>query len=63
MSEIVASSTGDTLFDVRSDRALVSSARLKEVGVDVLVDRCAGLDVHKDQVTVCVRRWAAGPQA
>jgi transposase len=28
--------------------------------VDVLVDRCAGLDVHKGQVTVCVRRWAAG---
>jgi transposase len=27
--------------------------------VDVLVDRCAGLDVHKDQVTACVRRWAA----
>ena len=28
--------------------------------MDVLVDRCAGLDVHKDQVTVCVRRWGAG---
>jgi len=28
--------------------------------VDVLVDRCAGLDVHKDQVTVCVRRWGQG---
>jgi hypothetical protein len=28
--------------------------------VDVLVDRCAGLDVHKDQVTACVRRWARG---
>ena len=27
--------------------------------MDVLVDRCAGLDVHKDQVTACVRRWAA----
>jgi transposase len=28
--------------------------------VDVLIDCCAGLDVHKDQVTVCVRRWASG---
>jgi transposase len=24
-----------------------------------MVDRCAALDVHKDQVTACVRRWAA----
>lgn len=28
--------------------------------MDVLVDRCAGLDVHKDQVTACVRRWGQG---
>jgi transposase len=28
--------------------------------MEVLVDRCAGLDVHKAQVTVCVRRWASG---
>ena len=28
--------------------------------MDVLVDRCAGLDVHKDQVTACVRRWGVG---
>ena len=28
--------------------------------MDVLIDICAGLDVHKDQVTVCVRRWAKG---
>ena len=27
--------------------------------MDVLIDRCAALDVHKDQVTACVRRWAA----
>lgn len=27
--------------------------------MDVLVDRCAALDVHKEQVTACVRRWAA----
>jgi transposase len=27
--------------------------------MDVLVDGCAGLDVHKEQVTACVRRWAA----
>jgi transposase len=26
--------------------------------VDVLIDRCAALDVHKDQVTADVRRWA-----
>jgi transposase len=26
----------------------------------VLADRCAGLDVHTDQVTVCVRRWGSG---
>ena len=26
--------------------------------MDVLVDVCAALDVHKDQVTACVRRWA-----
>jgi transposase len=25
----------------------------------VLADRCAGLDVHKDQVTVSVRRWGS----
>jgi transposase len=28
--------------------------------VDVIVDRCAGLDVHKDTVMACVRRPAAG---
>jgi len=28
--------------------------------VEVMVDRCAGLDVHKEQVTACVRRWGAG---
>src|SRR5512144_1041889 len=27
--------------------------------MDVLVDRCAALDVHKEQLTACVRRWAA----
>ena len=26
--------------------------------MDVLIDRCAALDVHKEQVTACVRRWA-----
>ena len=26
--------------------------------MEVIVDRCAGLDVHKDQVTACVRSWA-----
>jgi transposase len=26
--------------------------------VDVLIDRCAALDVHKDQVTANVRRWS-----
>ena len=25
--------------------------------MDVIVDRCAGLDVHKDTVMACVRRW------
>ena len=29
--------------------------------MDVLVDRCAGLDVHKDQVTVAVRVPGSGP--
>jgi transposase len=28
--------------------------------MDVLIDRCAGLDVHKDKITVCVRRWVPG---
>lgn len=28
--------------------------------MDVLIDTCAGLDVHKDQVTVAVRRWGPG---
>jgi transposase len=28
--------------------------------MEVMVDRCAGLDVHKDQITVCVRRWGSG---
>lgn len=28
--------------------------------MDVIVDRCAGLDVHKDTVMACVRRPAAG---
>ena len=27
--------------------------------MDVLVDRCAALDVHKERVTACVRRWSA----
>ena len=27
--------------------------------MDVLVDVCAALDVHKDQITGCVRRWAS----
>ena len=27
--------------------------------MDVIVDRCAGLDVHKDTVMACVRRWGA----
>ena len=26
--------------------------------MDVLIDRCAALDVHKDQVTANVRRWS-----
>ncbi len=26
--------------------------------MDVLVDVCAALDVHKDQITACIRRWA-----
>jgi len=26
--------------------------------VEVIVDRCAGLEVHKEQVTACVRSWA-----
>jgi transposase len=28
--------------------------------VEVMIDRCAGLDVHKDQVTACVRGWGPG---
>jgi transposase len=28
--------------------------------MEVIVDRCAGLDVHKDQVTACVRGWGEG---
>jgi transposase len=32
--------------------------RLEVVLLDVLVDVCAALDVHKDQVTACVRRWS-----
>ncbi|MCB0967629.1 MAG: transposase [Ilumatobacter sp.] len=27
--------------------------------MDVLVEVCAALDVHKDQITACVRRWAS----
>lgn len=27
--------------------------------MDVLVERCAALDVHKEQITACVRRWRA----
>lgn len=38
---------------------LVTVVECEEVGVDVLIDRCAALDVHKDQVTADVRRWAA----
>jgi transposase len=30
--------------------------------MEVMIDRCAGLDVHKDQVTACVRRWGSGRQ-
>jgi len=28
--------------------------------MDVIVDRCAGLDVHKDTVMACVRRPGSG---
>ena len=27
--------------------------------MDVLVDRCAGLDVHKNSITACVRSWSS----
>jgi transposase len=30
-------------------------------GVQVLYERCAGIDVHKDQVTVAVRTPGVGP--
>jgi transposase len=30
--------------------------------MDVIVDRCAGLDVHKDTVMACVRRWGPAGQ-
>ena len=30
--------------------------------MDVIVERCAGLDVHKDTVMACVRRWGPGAQ-
>ena len=30
-----------------------------DLGVDVLVDRCAGLDVHKDTVMAAIRRPTA----
>lgn len=33
-------------------------ARVEVVPMDVLVDVCAALDVHKEQVTACVRRWS-----
>ena len=28
--------------------------------MEVIVERCAGLDVHKDTVMACVRRWGEG---
>ena len=28
--------------------------------MEVIIDRCAGLDVHKNQITACVRRWGEG---
>jgi transposase len=34
----------------------------KGQGVEVLYQRCAGIDVHKDQVTVAVRLPGAGPR-
>jgi transposase len=36
-------------------------ARGKVAGVQVLYERCAGIDVHKDQVTVAVRAPGPGP--
>jgi transposase len=36
-------------------RAAVLAGRGKEEGMDVLIERCAGLDVHKDTVMACVR--------
>ena len=31
--------------------------------MEVIVERCAGLDVHKDTVMACVRAWDdAGPK-
>ena len=60
MSAIVASSTCDTLFDclLRPDLSLVT---IREVVMEVLVDRCAGWMCTRRQVMACVRRRAAGP--
>jgi transposase len=30
--------------------------------MEVIIDCCAGLDVHKDQITACVRQWGSGRQ-
>src|SRR5438045_3865932 len=38
----------------------VVQRRGREVAMEVLVERCAGIDVHQAQVRVCVRMPAAG---
>lgn len=44
---------------VGSDRTLAGTNR-REMVVDVIVDRCAGLDVHKRTVVACVRTPGTG---
>src|SRR5439155_3314155 len=51
----VAASTNHRLHDMRLLRAAVDVGREEGGAMDTVVERCAGLDVHKDTVAACVR--------
>jgi hypothetical protein len=60
-------SASTSVFDLPGvcGQRTLSHRRVREVVpvMQVLYDRCAGIDVHKDQVTVAVRLPGGGPGA
>lgn len=48
------------LVTLEAPGVAISSVNEEVVGMDVIVDRCAALDVHKDTVMACVRKVGPG---